>query len=170
MSLNDELVRRAEEYARRNRLVVGRQLGFGIHGIVFSIGSQPETDKSAGRSAIKVHRREPDYLRERDVYMRLRDVEVTTVRQCHIPRLLSHDDDLWVIEMTVVTRPFVLDFAGADLDRPPDFSEEVLADWRADKEEEFGPRWPEVQAILRAIEHYGIFMLDVNPGNVSFPD
>ena len=103
-----DLARRAQEYADRQGLILGRQLGFGIHGIV--------------------------------------------------------------IEMTVVTRPFVLDFAGAYLDWGPNFSEEVLADWRAEKQEQFGPRWPEVQAVLGALEAYGIFMVDVNPGNVSFGD
>jgi len=87
-----------------------------------------------------------------------------------VPQLLGFDDELWVIEMTVVARPFVLDFAGAYLDFPPDFSEEVLADWQAEKHEQFGSRWPEVQAILRALEGYGVYMVDVNPGNVSFGD
>ncbi len=72
--------------------------------------------------------------------------------------------------MTVVSRPFVLDFAGAELDNPPDFSEEVLADWRAEKRDQFGERWAEVEAILGSLEGHGIFMLDVNPGNVSFED
>jgi hypothetical protein len=69
--------------------------------------------------------------------------------------------------MTVVSRPFVLDFAGAFLDRAPDYSEEVLADWAAEKQEQFGPRWPEVQAILRWLEGYGVYMRDVHPGNVA---
>jgi hypothetical protein len=30
--------------------------------------------------------------------------------------------------MTIVTRPDVLDFAGAYLDMPPEFSEEVMTD------------------------------------------
>jgi hypothetical protein len=72
--------------------------------------------------------------------------------------------------MTIVTRPFVLDFAGAYLDEPPDFSEEVLADWRAEKQEQFGSRWPEVQAILRTLQRYGVFLMDANPGNISFGD
>jgi hypothetical protein len=72
--------------------------------------------------------------------------------------------------MSVVTRPFVLDFAGAYLDHAPDFSDEVLAEWRAEKQEQFGPRWAEVQAILRDLEGYGVFMVDVNPGNVAFAD
>jgi len=84
--------------------------------------------------------------------------------------LVAFDDALWVIEMTIVDRPFVLDFAGAYLDQPPDFSEEVLADWRTEKEEQFGPRWAEVQAILGFLEEFGVFMVDVTPGNISFGD
>src|ERR1700730_12259198 len=90
MGVHDELVRRAEEFARRSGLVLGQQLGFGIHGIVFATESQPGRGPSAVRSAIKVHRREPDYSRERDIYSRLRDVGVTTIRGCHVPRLLHH--------------------------------------------------------------------------------
>jgi hypothetical protein len=60
--------------------------------------------------------------------------------------------------------------ASASLDQPADFSYEVLAEWRADKQEQFGPRWPEVQAILRFLEGFGVFMLDVNPGNISYVD
>ncbi len=33
-----------------------------------------------------------------------------------------------------------------------------------------GRRWGDVQAILAALEGYGIFMVDVNPGNISFGD
>jgi hypothetical protein len=119
------------------------------------------------RSAVKLHRRELEYVRERDVYLRLREHGVTTIRGCNVPRMLHHDDALWVISMTVVARPFVLDFAGAYLEEAPDFSAEVLADWCAETQEQFEPHWPEVQAILRALEGYGVFMVDVNPGNVS---
>ena len=72
--------------------------------------------------------------------------------------------------MTMVSRPFVLDFAGAYLDVAPDFSEEVLAEWRAEKQEQCESRWPEVQSILRHLDAYGVFMVDVNPHNVSFGD
>jgi hypothetical protein len=161
-----DLVRRVQEYADRRRLVVGKSLGSGVHGSVFAAESQTQ----GGQSALKVHERESAYCRERDAYLRLRERDITTIRGCNVPELIDFDDDLWVIEMTVVTRPFVLDFGGAYLDAPPDFSEEVLADWRAEKEEQFGSRWPEVQAILRALEGHGVFVVDVNPGNVAFVD
>jgi hypothetical protein len=161
-----DLVRRVQEYADRKGLLVGRELGFGVHGIVFSAERQTE----GGPCALKVHERAAAYAQERDVYLRLQEHDVTLLRGCNVPELLTFDDELWVIEMTVVTRPFVLDFAGASLDQPPGFSEEVLADWQREKQEQFGPHWAEVQAILRALEGYGVFMLDVNPGNVAFGD
>jgi hypothetical protein len=119
-------------------------------------------------TAIKAHERERFYLKERKVYQRLQQFEVTHIRNAEVPQLVGFDDELWVIEMTIVSRPFVLDFAGAYLDFPPDYSEEVMAEWEADKREQFGSRWPEAQAIVNELESYGIFMADVNPGNISF--
>ena len=116
MSFRDELLRRAQEYTQRNDLVLGEELGFGVHGIVFVTESQRQKDPSDGRSAIKVHQREPDYRRERDVYLRLREKGIASIRRCHVPQLLHYDDQVWIIEMTVVSPPFVLDFAGAFLD------------------------------------------------------
>jgi len=170
MSGKDELLRRANEYTQRHGRVLGRELGFGVHGIVFLTKSQRNKSPPAARSAIKVHAHEADYGRERDIYLRLQANEVFRIRGCHVPKLLRFDDELWIIEMTVVSRPFVLDFAGAFLDQPPVFSEDVLADWLAEKQEQFGPRWSEVKAILRALEGYGIHVVDVSPNNVSLPD
>lgn len=166
MSFNDELVGRAQQYADQHGLLLDKQLGFGVHGIVFLAASQSEV----GGVAIKVHRSEEPYCRERDTYLRLKALGVKALRGCHVPQLRQYDDQLLVIDMTVVKRPFVLDFGGAYLDHSPDFSEEVLDDWRAEKQEQFGPRWPEVQAILGLLEGYGVFMIDVNPGNISFGD
>jgi hypothetical protein len=168
MSINDEPLRRAEAYAQRNGWVLREQLGFGVHGIVLVADSQPETGPSPARAAVKAFRHLVHYVRERDVYLRLKAHGVEAIRGCRVPRLLDHDDDLQIIAMTLVTRPFVLDFAGAHLDQPPEFSEEVLADWVADKREQYGPRWPEVQAILAVLETYGVYMEDVSPGNISF--
>lgn len=170
MTRKEELSRRAREYAQRYQLTIGEELGFGVHGIVFAVESQTKTERSPIRSAVKVHELEKAYYRERDIYLRLQEHDVSQIHGCEVPQLLRCDDQLLVIEMTVVSRPFLLDFAGAYLDHAPDFSPEVLADWRAEKEEQFGIRWPEVQAILGALEGYGIYMEDVSPGNVSFLD
>ena len=86
----------------------------------------------------------------------------------NVPQLLGHDDELAIIDMTVVERPFVLDFAGAYLDIPPEFPDAIWAEWEAEKQEQFGARWPEVQAVLAALEEMDIHMVDVSPSNVAF--
>lgn len=143
---------------------VKEQLGFGVHGIVMAA----EHQINFGNVAIKAHDHEQDYRRERDVYFRLQANDILTIRSCAVPELLAWDDDLWVLAMTVVSRPFVLDFAGALLDQAPDFSEEVMADWYAEKKEQFGAYWSEAQAIMRYLEGLGIFLIDVTPNNISF--
>jgi hypothetical protein len=54
-----------------------------------------------------------------------------------VPQLVHYDDELLAIEMTIVSPPFCLDFGGAYLDRPPDYSPEVWADWEAEKSDLF---------------------------------
>jgi len=109
-------------------------------------------------------------LRERDVYLWLKENEITKVRDCAVPHLFNFDDELWILEMSIVSRPFVLDFAGAFLENPPEFPEDVLAEWEAEKREQFGANWPEAKKVLRALESYGVYMIDVNPGNIGFAD
>jgi hypothetical protein len=82
--------------------------------------------------------------------------------------LITFDDRLLVLEMTIVKRPFVLDFAGAYLDSRPDFPQDVWTDWEAEKREQFEERWPIVQKVLDAFEEMGIYLLDVSPGNIGF--
>ncbi len=120
------------------------------------------------QSAIKAHLSATPYLRERAVYERLRGVGVSEVLGFHVPQLIRADDELRVIEMTVVTRPFVLDFAGAYLDTLPEFSEEIWAEWEAEKSEQFGARWPAVQAVLGAFEELRIHLVDISPTNIAF--
>jgi hypothetical protein len=164
--LNDieRLSQVAGEYAAQRGLRLSERLGFGIHGVVHVA----ESNAGFGRSAVKALAHQAPYERERDAYLRLREAGVTQVLGFHVPQLLRHDDALRVIEITVVTRPFLLDFAGAYLDWPPEFSEAVWQAWEEEKREQFGQRWPKVQAVLAALEDHGIHMLDVSPSNVAF--
>ena len=70
--------------------------------------------------------------------------------------------------MSIVTRPFVLDFAGAYLDSPPDFPDEIWAEWESGKREQFDARWPKVRALLSALEELDIYLVDVSPSNIAF--
>ena len=162
--MDDVFIQNALTYAARHQLQLVERLGFGIHGIIYVAD-----DKSAGgKTAVKVHRESEPYHREREVYERLRAIGVTTILGFNVPQLLRTDDELRIIEMTIVTRPFVLDFAGAYLDAPPEFSDEIWVDWEAGKRDQFEARWPEVQAVLAALEQWDVFMVDVSPSNIAF--
>jgi hypothetical protein len=102
------------------------------------------------------------------VYFRLRDIGIIEVEGHHVPEMIDFDDELLALELTVVARPFVLDFGGAYLDNPPDYSEDVLEQWERDKEEQFEENWPHAASILETLKSYGIYVADVNPGNIGF--
>ena len=108
----------------------------------------------------------PKILTRKDVYLRLREFAVENVLGSSVPQLVDYDDQLWVVEMTTVTPPYVIDFASAYLDRPPDYPEEVLADWHTEKEEQFEEDWPRIRSVVYEFERYGVYLVDVRPANI----
>jgi len=163
-----EVDKRAEEYLARKNLEFDSCLGVGTQGsvFVFIIPSQ-KTDR-VDQVAVKIHNREVAYNREVSVFLRLRDLDITEVCGHRVPILIDYDDELLAIEMTIVSPPFCLDFGGAYLDRPPDYSPEVWEDWERQKSQDFEDNWPHVKKILAHFQTYGIHIADVNPGNIKF--
>jgi hypothetical protein len=164
--MEQDLIQNAQAYALRHQLRLAERLGYGIHGIIFVA----EDNRKVGKTAVKAHRAAEPYRRERGVYERLKDAGVSEVMGFNVPQLLRMDDELRVIEMSIVARPFVLDFAGAYLDVPPEFPEEKWAEWEAEKRDQFEARWPKVEAVLAALEALDIHMVDVSPSNIAFLD
>jgi hypothetical protein len=160
----DIAIKNAGAYVARYGLQLGERLGFGIHGSVHVVEHKIKRDKSA----IKSHRATEFYLRERAVYERLSGAGISDILGFHVPQFIRADDDLQVIEMTIVTRPFALDFAGAYVGAPPEFSEDIWAEWEKEKREQFGARWPAVRAVMNAFEDLGIYLVDVSPSNIAF--
>ena len=111
MGIIPDTILHLDQYCRRKGLVRGDQLGFGVHGSVFVAKNQTDEESTA----VKAHETERFYSKELKVYFRLMEHAVTHVRNAAVPRLLDYDDELLIIEMTMVTGPFVLDFAGAYL-------------------------------------------------------
>lgn len=162
--MNENLIPNIRAYAAARQLDIVEALGSGKDGIVM-VG---KSKTAPARVAIKAHRYAELYSREKAVYQRLQKMAVTTVLDFKVPTLIGFDDERQVIEMTVVKRPFVLDFAGAYLDRRPEFPAEVWADWEAEKHEQFEERWPTVQKVMEAFEELGIYLLDISPSNIGF--
>jgi len=151
---------RATRYCSSRGMQPRLRLGFGKDATVLST--------SAG-TAIKIFDRRDAFGRELACYLRLTDCGIHEFLGLHVPGLINSDVDLMVIEMTVVSRPFLLDFASAHLDEAPDFPAEVIEQWEHDKQEEFGQNWPRVVTLLAALkEQVGIHLLDIHPGNILF--
>ncbi|HWL11182.1 MAG TPA: hypothetical protein VNQ76_22425 [Planctomicrobium sp.] len=142
--------------------MIREQFGSGQDGVVVSTNLT---------SAIKVFRYKSLYENEKAVYLRLDEHQIRFIEGFKVPRLLDFHDELLAIEMEVVTPPFVVDFAGAYLDRRPPYSEEELEIWEEERRELFGDeRWEHVQSILASFRRFGIYLNDVKPGNITFSD
>lgn len=160
----EELFQRAAAYAKARNLTFTGELGAGIHGIV-------RTAKDNGnfrRFAVKLHRYEEAYFRERSAYLRLAETGITSVRGFNLPQLLHFDDTSRALEISIVARPFVLDFAETWLDEIPDWPDGVRQHEEEKIREHFGERADEVFRVIAALRTLGLFMFDVSPSNVAF--
>jgi hypothetical protein len=109
--MNEFLVPNARPYAARYQLEFAETLGSGKDGIV--VVARYKTKPSD--VALKFFRFKDAYRREKHAYQRLEAFGVSRILDFNVPQLLRFDDELQVLEMTIVKRPFILDFAGAYL-------------------------------------------------------
>ena len=106
-----------------------QQVGGGVDGFIW------RTDDA---SVVKVFRRERPFLAELAVYQRIAERGLTKLRGFAIPKLLDIDRENFVLVMTHVDPPYIIDFGAAGLDeRPADFQLE-FEDWNAEKERLYG--------------------------------
>jgi hypothetical protein len=155
---------KAEAYAKRRELeLLDQPLGDGTEGNVWQVWS----NRIEMVWALKMHRHNAAYQRERDVYLRLSEKEVVDILGLNVPQLIHADDDALAIAMTIVVRPFALDFAAAFLDLPPDFPDEVWAEREGHWRDHFGADWPKVCAVRRAFEDLGVYLTDLHRNNIA---
>jgi len=100
------------------------------------------------KTALKIFLYEQLYRQERDVDLRFRDRKVSQIDRFQLPRVVDFDEVLLIVEMTIVSPPFILDFAGVRLDVPIEFEPEIIAEWLAEKQEQFEVDWPTVRSAL----------------------
>lgn len=155
---------KALAYARQNSIRLNRKklIGYGSDGTVW---------KSSRNTAVKALRHTEGYTKELECYKRLMAEGVTEIRGFSVPQLIGSDQELQVIEMKIVTPPYILDFAKVYFDTPPDFSAETWAYWNDERAEWFGAeRWKKVELLLSALNWYGIYYVDPRPGNIMLGD
>ncbi len=142
--------------ADRNRTPV-MLIGSGVDGVVWRVDSD---------IVVKVYRHEHEFQNELAVYQRLAARGVQRLQGFSIPILLDYDNARWILELSVVFPPFVLDFAAAGLDARPAGFDPDDAGWQAEKQRLFGGDWPDVRRLLDALRQYGIHFSDVHLGNI----
>jgi hypothetical protein len=160
MALSPILLVRADQYVQRRGIARGDTLGDGKDGAVW---------RTSRPSALKVHVAQQSYLYERDAYIRLREVDLRIAVGFVIPVLHDYDDELWALEMSIVTPPFAVDFASARLDFAPDLIEDeghTLEDLVRDR---FEDRAAEVLAFYHElVDRAGIYLTDLHLHNIKF--
>jgi len=125
------------------------------------------------RSVVKVFNRPVTFKKEDEAYQRLSALGPDeTITGHHVPRLIDRDPELGVLELTLATPPFVLDFGKIQLDLmlkevwEPEILEELWAYWKS----LFEPHeWPQVLRIAGILgDRFGIYLEDFHRGNIAF--
>lgn len=155
--MESDLFKRAQLYSdERYDGEIKSELGSGEEGGVW------ETIQG---SALKVFERERNYNAEVKCYQILERHGCCKIDIFNVPELLGYSDQLMVVEMTIVTAPYLLDFGKAYFQRP-DFSPEVWGDAKEKAKSEFGSDWQQVQDALYELQLMGIYYVDENPRNI----
>lgn len=152
---------KAETYAQWRGLDLLGPLGDGTQGIVWRVRRKGKLHQWA----LKIHATARDYQREVAVYERL--AGLTVLEGFNVPALLYYNAEWQAVEMGIVARPYILDFAQAWLDTAPDFPAEVWEERRDTWSRLYSDDWPRVHRLLRALEEWGVFYLDVHAGNIA---
>jgi hypothetical protein len=89
-----------------------------------------------------------------------------------VPELVLADEGLLAMELSIVQRPFVLDFAGAlRPEEVPDFEADTVEEHYERLRELFGDRWTDALHLAEMFRvATGFTLLDVHPGNIAFVD
>jgi hypothetical protein len=133
------------------------RLGWGIGGYVY-LSPHP------GR-VVKVHHG-PGLQTEFEVYRRLRRLRLTRLYGLNVPRLLGFDAKLNLLEMDLVSAPYLLDFAGVQFS-PPDFSEDVMQHWHRGIEDAYGPNAFIAYAVYEFLAKQGMYYMDFRVSNMK---
>ena len=156
------LEERTRQFARRDQFSfqILDRLGAGNDGNVWA---------TSRNSVVKAFNRQQAYSTELRCYQRLSSERVADIDGLEVPQLLNWDDELRVIEMTLVHPPYFLDFGKAYIDEPAPYSREELARWYASWLD-FFPRSDisRVHKVLRILKGYGIDYVDPRPWNIRF--
>lgn len=148
---------RAVEYLGEIENLI-EKLGSGQEGFVY---------RTSRKTALKVFERERNFNAELKAYQILKAHNVEQIEGFSVPQLLGFDEDRLVIELTIVTAPYLLDFGKVHFS-PPDYPPDAIAHDLQRCEEDFGDYWPAVLSALYDLQSMGIWYVDAKPSNINW--
>jgi hypothetical protein len=151
---------RLQRYLSSHGLSVTERLGEGKDGAVWATNQL---------TAVKTHERSESYRAERNAYIRFQDLKLTEVCGFDVPMLIRYDDELWVLEMEIVSAPYVVDFASVRLDVPDDLIEDeghTLVDMIRERFDEDAD--PVIELVDELASYAGVYLTDVHRHNIKF--
>lgn len=153
----EDVVLRLEEFCQSRALEIEALRGSGVDGFVW---------QTTQDSILKVFRNRPAFQQELAVYQRLTSHQIERLHGFQVPILLHYDSNSWVLELSYVSPPYILDFAAATLGRPPSWIDSENEEWIAEKQRVYEKDWPVVSRSLDSLRHLGIHYTDVHLGNI----
>jgi hypothetical protein len=157
MTVPADIQQRFDQYCAARQQTAIADLGYGVDGYLWRV---------TGDSVIKVFRHDRQFDQELAVYQRLTARRIDRLQGFAVPILLNHDSEQRILELSLVSPPFVLDFAAAGLDAPPPGFDPDDPVWLAEKQRLYGGDWHDVKRLLDALRLYGIHFADVHLGNI----
>jgi len=126
---------RKEKFASRYRVTL-------LHHLGPEAGQQNAVFQSDRMTAVKFFDRPSRFARELEVYRILLASGTRSIAGHNVPQLILADEELLVMELSIVQRPFVLDFEGAmKPEEVPDFEPLTIEEHYERLRELFGDRW-----------------------------
>ena len=160
---NHKLRDNADSYCKLSgsKLITNPALGHGTDGSVWRTNSE---------TAVKAFYHAKNFADELECYRRLEMENVTEILSLAVPALEGSSEEFLVIEMSIVQKPYLLDFGKVYIDRPPPYAGDIqlLNNWHAEVRELFEDRAPDVHSVLHVLKKMGIHYVDPKPANICF--
>ena len=161
--ITDVLFKRASEYCKvaKSKIVSNPALGHGTDGSVW---------RTTNGTAVKAFIYEKNYRDELECYLRLKKNKITDIIGLAVPEYEDSQDDLMIVEMSIVQKPYLLDFGKVYIDRMPPYynDKQLIANWHAEVRDLFEDDAPKVHLALFKLSQLGIYYVDPKPANIRF--
>jgi hypothetical protein len=123
-------------------------------------------------TAVKVFERELNYTNELECYRRLRARHINQIDGLAVPELVDYDDEMMIVEMTIVQLPYLLDFGKVYIDESPPYAgdKDTWSRHLEDMRDNFGTNYKRARRIVHLLKDFGIHYIDPKPANIRFED